>query len=63
MKKFVLVRGESGTLYVYDRETYKVVVKSLDPNLEFVTDNDDHEVLKQLQRLVNDDLYKELTKC
>lgn len=55
MKDFVLVRGNSGTLYLYDRETYEYVVKSLDPSLEFVTDNDDPEVLKQLQRLVNDE--------
>jgi hypothetical protein len=62
VKKFVLARGrESGTLYLYTQDVWEYVVKSLDPSLEFVTDNDDPEVLKQFQKVVNDDLYRELT--
>ena len=64
MKKFVLLRGRgSGSLYLYDRETYEFMERSdtlkHEPMLEFVTDNDDREVLKQMQALVNKDIKVE----
>ena len=65
MKKFVLVRGkDTGLLYLYDRETYKFMKKSKNFNyghdvLEFVVDNDDSEVLRQMQALVNKDIQVE----
>lgn len=58
MKKFVLVRGESGILYLYKRETWEwMSAPAINTDeLEFVTDNDDPEVLKQMQALVNKDM-------
>lgn len=58
MKQFVLVRGESGMLYLYGRELWKHMVYWSKNNhgYEFVTDNDDPEVLKQMQALVNKDI-------
>lgn len=61
MKAFVLLRGrDSGSLYLYDRETYKFMVKNKNLNhgfvLEFVLDHDDREVLEGYQKLVNIDI-------
>lgn len=56
MKKFVLVRGPSGVLYLYDRKTFEYMQNRNNPQFEFVTDNDDPEVLKQMQALVNKDI-------
>jgi hypothetical protein len=62
VKAFVLLRGrDSGSLYLYDRETYKFMKKSKSFNyghdvLEFVVDNDDREVLEGYQKLVNKDI-------
>ena len=61
MKKFVLLRGrDSGSLYLYDRETYEFMVKSNNLGgilpLEFVLDHDDREVLEGYQKLVNKDI-------
>ena len=64
MKKFVLSRGrDSGSLYLYDRETYKFMKKhnNLEHGLalEFVLDHDDREVLERFQKLVNKDIDME----
>ena len=61
MKAFVLLRGrDSGSLYLYDRETYEYMVEHETLNygrtLEFVLDNDDREVLEGYQKLVNKDI-------
>ena len=60
MKEFVLVRGTSGKLYLYGRELWKHMnynsrIKNFH-EYEFVTDNDDPEVLRQMQALVNKDI-------
>lgn len=63
MKAFVLLRGESGLLYVYERELWEYMrgVKHQPQPLilEFVTDHDDIETLRQMQALVNNDLKME----
>ena len=64
MKAFVLLRGrDSGSLYLYDRETYEYMVKHETLNygrtLEFVLDHDDREVLEGFQKLVNKDIHTE----
>jgi len=60
VKAFVLVRGKgSGSLYLYNRETYEYMMKHNNPVVEFVTDNDDPEVLKGYQKLVNKDIQTE----
>ena len=56
MKKFVLGRGESGMVYLYEREAWEYIQRNIHHYLEFVTDNDDHEVLKLMQALVNIDI-------
>ena len=57
MKKFLLVRGESGRLYLYNREVWQYMAER-DNTYKFavVTDNDDPEVLKGYQKLVNKDM-------
>ena len=61
MKPFVLLRGESGLLYVYERELWEYMkdMKTPQSTLEFVTDHDDVEALGQMQALVNKDLMRE----
>lgn len=59
MKAFVLLRGESEMLHLYDRGTWEYMQKNVYHRLEFVTDNDDPEVLKQMQALVNKDIEME----
>lgn len=67
MKPFVLLRGESGLLYVYERELWEYMkdmkdmkyMKTYHSTLEFVTDHDDIEALRQMQALVNNDLKVE----
>ena len=64
MKKFVLLRGrDSGSLYLYDRATYKFMLRydtdSYGLILEFVLDSDDREVLEGFQKLVNKDIQVE----
>jgi dihydrofolate reductase len=51
------VRAESGRLYLYNRETWEYMAKR-DNTYKFVvvTENDDPETLKQMQKLVNDDI-------
>ena len=56
MKAFVLGRGESGMVYLYERGTWEYIQKNIHHHLEFVTDNDDPEVLKLMQELVNKDI-------
>jgi hypothetical protein len=59
VKKFVLLRGKkSEILYLYEREVYEHMLwnKNLGDTLEFVTDNDDSEVLRQMQALVNPEI-------
>ena len=59
MKAFVLVRGESGRLYLYSRDAWEYLEKGNSPNtpeFKFITDNDDYEVLKLMQALVNKDI-------
>ena len=62
MKKFLLVRGESGRMYLYNREVWQYMAER-DNTHKFVvvTENDDPEVLKQMQALVNKDIHEELT--
>jgi hypothetical protein len=57
VKKFLLVRGESGRMYLYNREVWQYMAER-DNTYKFVvvTENDDPEVLKQMQALVNDDI-------
>ena len=64
MKKFVLLRGkDSGSLYLYDRETYEFMEKHDNLGhgfvLEFVLDHDDRKTLAQMQALVNKDIEME----
>jgi len=61
VKQFVLLRGkDSGTLYLYNRDTYAFMEKhdNLEHGfiLEFVVDSDDRETLAQMQALVNKDI-------
>ena len=59
MKKFVLLRGvDSRMLYLYPRETWESMKKSKSRGygFEFVTENDDPEVLEGYQKLVNKDM-------
>ena len=56
MKAFVLVRGESGRLYLYDRVTWFYVEKSKQCEYTFVVDHENYKVLKQMQKLVNKDI-------
>jgi len=60
VKKFLLVRGESGRMYLYNRETWLYMAER-DNTYKFVvvTENDDPEVLKQMQALVNKDIHTE----
>ena len=60
MKQFLLVRGESGRLYLYNREVWQYMAER-DNTYKFavVTENDDPEVLKQMQALVNKDIELE----
>jgi hypothetical protein len=64
VKAFVLLRGkDTGTLYLYDRETYEYFKKHKTLGygivLEFVLDHDDREVLERFQKLVNKDIETE----
>jgi hypothetical protein len=64
VKAFVLLRGkDSGSLYLYDRETYEFMDKhdnlSYGLKLEFVLDSDNREVLEGYQKLVNKDIQTE----
>lgn len=57
MKKFVLLRGESGMLYAYGRALWEYMLDTNSKNgLEFVLDHDDREVLEGYQKLVNKDI-------
>ena len=60
MKKFLLVRGESGRMYLYNREVWQYMAER-DNTYKFVvvTENDDPETLKQMQALVNNDIQME----
>jgi len=59
VKKFVLVRGDSGRLYLYNLETYEYMMKCIDPRLEFVVDSDDPKELKRFQYIANNNKPKE----
>ena len=63
MKAFVLLRGKSGLLYVYERELWEYMkdmkIQLALEILEFVTDHDDKETLEQMQALINKDLLRE----
>jgi hypothetical protein len=62
VKKFVLLRGKSGMLYVYGRALWEYMLDTNSKNeLEFVLDHDDREVLEGYQKLVNHDIHEELT--
>lgn len=56
MKEFVLVRGVSGKLYLYGRELWGHIQRNKNHGYEFVVDNDDPKVLRQMQALVNKDI-------
>ncbi len=51
-----MVRGASGKLYLYGRLLWKHIQGNKHHGYEFVTDNDDPEVLRQMQALVNKDI-------
>lgn len=60
MKAFVLLRGESGMLYMYGRALWEYMMETNSKNgLEFVLDHDDPETLRQMQTLVNKDIQVE----
>jgi hypothetical protein len=62
VKDFVLVRGESGMLYLYGRALWEYMLDtdSYSKNgLEFVLDHDDRKTLAQMQALVNKDIHTE----
>jgi hypothetical protein len=55
MKAFVLVRGKNTKrLYVFERATWGYMDKKLHHQYEFVADNDDQQVLKQMKSLANE---------
>lgn len=57
MKQFVLLRGSSGMLYLYEAKVWDYIQVTHNAHgYEFLTDNDDPEVLKQMQALVNKDI-------
>jgi len=58
VKQFLLMRGVSGKLYLFGRELWKHMSYNsrIAHEYEFITDNDDPEVLKQMQALVNKDI-------
>jgi hypothetical protein len=60
VKAFVLLRGESGMLYLYNRETWEYMLVNKENGLEFVLDHDDRKTLAQMQALVNKDIAKTL---
>ena len=58
-KWFVLVRGDSGLLYLYEREMWGRMVKSTSKipySTEPVAESNDIEALRRLQSLVNKDM-------
>ena len=60
MKKFVLLRGSTGMLYLYEAKVWDYIQVTHNAHgYEFVTDSDDREVLKQMQALVNNDIKVE----
>jgi len=57
MKAFVLVRGESGLLFVMSREAWKYIETNEVPtDFTFVADSNDLTMLEQMQALVNKDI-------
>jgi hypothetical protein len=55
VKKFVLLRGESGTLYLYETKVWDHIQETHNAHgYEFVTDSDDSEELRRFQYLTND---------
>jgi hypothetical protein len=57
MKQFVLVRGDSERLYLYETKTWEFIQRNnQNHGFEFVVDNDDPKVLRQMQALVNKDI-------
>jgi len=58
LKAFVLVRGvETGRLYLYNREVWQYMTeRDTIHKFVFVAENDDIEVLKGYQKLVNKDI-------
>ena len=58
--QYVLARGESGRLYMYEKEVWEFLEKDktfADPNiLTKVAEGDDPELLRQMQSLVNKDM-------
>jgi hypothetical protein len=59
VKAFVLVRGKSGRLYLYDRGTWFYMERSKRHEYTFVVDHDNYKVLEQMQALVNKDIQTE----
>lgn len=57
LKAFVLVRGESGMLYLYHTALWEYMEKNnRHRGFKFVVDSDDSETLRQMQALVNKDI-------
>lgn len=58
--KFLLVRGESGLMYLYEREVWDAIRGK--EAFTVIADSDDRRELMNLQKLVNDDLKKEVER-
>ena len=57
MKTFLLVRAESGRVYLYNRETWEYMAKRDNTYMyTLVAEHDDPEILKGFQKLVNKDI-------
>jgi len=61
----LLVRGGSGRLYLYNRKVWQYMAeRDTTYRYTIVAENDDPEVLKGYQKLVNKDIEIErITKC
>jgi len=60
LKAFVLLRGASGRLYMYQREAWEFMEKNnRHHGFEFIVDSDDPEELTRMQALVNKDIQVE----
>jgi hypothetical protein len=60
MKAFLLVRAESGRVYLYNRNVWEYMAKRDNTHMYTpVAEHDDPEILKGFQKLVNKDIEVE----
>ena len=60
MKAFLLVRAESGRLYLYNRDVWEYMAMRDNTHMYTpVAEDDDPEILKGFQKLVNIDIEME----